>query len=152
MVFILAAVGLFFLLLLSTLWWVRLRGLCKLPDGGTGWEKLGLTLVGGGDRCTKCGQEELPHIWGQGQQPGGPHARRTSAKRSYPTSEVRGSGGECQAAMAQELLRGATPHPRSSGCAGTGGCLWAFMVKLFSLKNTSNCNTFSGLDGIWVFA
>ena len=30
------------------------------------------------------------------------------AKRSYPTSEVRGSGRECQAAMAQEQLRGAT--------------------------------------------
>ena len=32
------------------------------------------------------GQEELPHIRGQGQRP-----------------------------------KGATPHPRSSGCAGTGG-------------------------------
>ena len=49
-----------------------------------------------------------------------------AAKRSYPTSEVRGSGRACQAAMAQERLRGATqvqgqgqrpggatPHPRS---------------------------------------
>ena len=30
-----------------------------------------------------------------------PHARRAAAKRSYPTSEVRGSGQECQAATAQ---------------------------------------------------
>ena len=31
----------------------------------------------------------------------------------YPTSEVRGSGRECQAAMVQEWPRGATPRPRS---------------------------------------
>jgi len=32
-VFFLEAAGLwFFLLLLSVLWWMRLRGLCKLPD------------------------------------------------------------------------------------------------------------------------
>ena len=35
---------------------------------------------------------ELPHIQGQGQKPGGRHARGAAAKRSYPTSEVRGSG------------------------------------------------------------
>ena len=35
------------------------------------------------------------------------------AERSYPTSEVRGSGRECQAAMVQEWPRGATPRPRS---------------------------------------
>ena len=32
-------------------------------------------------------------------------------------SEVRGSGQECQAAMAQEWPRGATPRPRSGGVA-----------------------------------
>ena len=32
----------------------------------------------------------------------------SAAERSYPTSEVRGSGRECQAAMAQERPRGAT--------------------------------------------
>ena len=48
---------------------------------------------------------------------GGPHARRAAAKRSYPTSEVRGSGQECQAATAQELPRGATPGPRSGAAA-----------------------------------
>ena len=30
--------------------------------------------AGGGDRCTKRGREELPHVRGQGQKPGGPHA------------------------------------------------------------------------------
>ena len=39
------------------------------------------------------------------------------AKRSYLTSEVRGSGGECQTVTVQERLRGATPHPRSVGAA-----------------------------------
>ena len=48
---------------------------------------------------------------------GGPHARRVVAKRSYPTSEVRGSGREYQTAKAQERQRGATPHLRS----GAGG-------------------------------
>ena len=59
------------------------------------------------------------HVQGQGQKPGGPHAQRAAAKRSYPTSEVRGSGRECQAATAQERLRGATPRPRS-GAATRG--------------------------------
>ena len=37
----------FFFLLLSALWWMRLRVLCKLPAGrGWWWEKLGLALVG----------------------------------------------------------------------------------------------------------
>ena len=47
-VFFLAPVGLwFFLLLLSTLWCRRLRGLYKLPVGRDWqWEKLGLALVG----------------------------------------------------------------------------------------------------------
>ena len=38
----------------------------------------------------------LPHVQGQGQKPGGPHARGAAAKRSYPTSEVRGSSREEQ--------------------------------------------------------
>ena len=57
------------------------------------------------------GREELPHVWGQGQKPGGPHAWRAAAKRSYPTSEARGGGLEEQlhvqgavAAQAQEKL------------------------------------------------
>ena len=64
-----------------------------------------------------CSREELPHVRGQGQKPGGPHARRAAAKRSYPTSEVRGSGRECQAATAQEWPRRATLRPRSGAAA-----------------------------------
>ena len=60
----------------------------------------------------KRSREELPHLQGQGQKPGGPYARRVAAKRSYPTSEVRGSGQECQALTGQERARGATPCPR----------------------------------------
>ena len=40
-----------------------------------------------------------------------------AAKRSYPTSEVRGSGGEYQTATAEEQWRGASPRPRSGGAA-----------------------------------
>ena len=36
----------------------------------------------------------LPHVRGQGQKPGGLHAQEEAAKRSYPTSEVRGSDRE----------------------------------------------------------
>ena len=43
-------------------------------------------------RRTERGREELPHVRGQGQKPGGPHARGAAAKRSYPASEVRGGG------------------------------------------------------------
>ena len=39
------------------------------------------------------------------------------ARRSYPMSEVRGSGQECQAASAQEWPRVATPRPRSGAVA-----------------------------------
>ena len=39
------------------------------------------------------------------------------AERSYPTSEVRGSGQECQTATAQERPRGATPRPGGGGAA-----------------------------------
>ena len=41
----------------------------------------------------------------------------SAAERSYPTSEVRGSGLECQAATAQERPRGATLCPRSGAAA-----------------------------------
>ena len=72
----------------------------------------GALSAGGCNQCTKRGREELPHVRGQGQKPGGPHARRAAAKRSYPTSEVMGSGRECQAATVQERSRGATPEAR----------------------------------------
>ena len=70
-----------------------------------------MEMFGGCDRRTKCGREELPRIRGQGQKPGGSHARRAAAKRNYPMSEARGSGREEQphvqgavAARAQEGL------------------------------------------------
>ena len=45
---------------------------------------------------------------------GGCESRLTKrCREELPTSEVRGSGLECQAAMAQERPRGATPRPRS---------------------------------------
>ena len=60
-------------------------------------------------RAHKHGREELPDVRGQGQKPGGPHAQGAAAKRSYPTSEVRGGSREEQpnvqgavAARAQE--------------------------------------------------
>ena len=34
------------------------------------------------------GREEPPHMRGQGQKLGGPHAGRAGAKRSYPMSKV----------------------------------------------------------------
>ena len=40
-----------------------------------------------------------------------------SEKRSYPTSEVRGSDRENQTMTVQEQPRGATPRPRSGGMA-----------------------------------
>ena len=64
------------------------------------------------------GWEELPHVRGQGQKPGGPHAQGAAAKRSYPKSEVRGSSQECQAATAQEQQRGAIPRPRPGAADG----------------------------------
>ena len=65
--------------------------------------------------------KELHHVRGQGQRPGRatPRLRSGAAtERSYPTSEVRGSSQECQAATAQEQQRGATPHSRSGAAAG----------------------------------
>ena len=40
-----------------------------------------------------------------------------SAAKSYPTSDVRDNGLECQAATAQERPGGATPRPRSGATA-----------------------------------
>ena len=41
----------------------------------------------------------------------------SAAERSYPKSDVRGSGQVCQAATVQEWPRGATLHPRSGAAA-----------------------------------
>ena len=82
----------------------------------------GALSMGGCNRHIEHSREELPHIRGQRQKPGGPHARRVVAKRNYPTSEVRGSGQECQAAMVQEWPRGAT-HVRGQGQRPRGATL-----------------------------
>ena len=83
------------------------------------WQVAATSTVstGGCDRHTKHSREEVPHVRGQRQMPGGPHVRRAVAKRSYPTSEVRGSGLDSQAATAQELPRGATLRPRTGATA-----------------------------------
>ena len=101
-------------------------------------------------RLTKRHREELPHVRGQGQKlrvPGCDGAGM--AERSYPTSEVRGSGkkelphirgqgqwprgampplrsGEAAwrcnpTSKEQPHVRGATTHPKSSGCMGPRG-------------------------------
>ena len=47
----------------------------------------------------------------------------SAAKRSYPMSEFRDSGLECQAVMAQERPRGASPHLRPGMAPeARGGC------------------------------
>ena len=78
--------------------------------------------------CPKGGgQEELPHVRGQGQQPRVPDCEGAGmAERSYPMSEVRGGGREeipsvrGQGRRREELPRvrgqgrqagGATPRP-----------------------------------------
>ena len=57
-----------------------------------------------------------------GHKLGRPHARGAAAKRSHPTPEARGSGGEeLPNARGRGLQpRGATPRPRSGG-SGAGG-------------------------------
>ena len=45
-------------------------------------------------------------------------ASALSAAESYPTSEIRGGGLECQTVTVQEQPRGATPRPRSGMAAG----------------------------------
>ena len=52
--------------------------------------------TGGHDWHTYHGREELPHVRGHGQKPGGPHAWGEVAERCYPMSEVRSSGQECR--------------------------------------------------------
>ena len=51
--------------------------------------------AGGCSPCTKRRREELPHVEGQGQRPRVPGCNGAgTAERSYPASEVRGSGLE----------------------------------------------------------
>ena len=64
----------------------------------------------------KRGREELPHVRGQGQKPGGPHDRQVAAKRSYPAFEVR--GGDERSYPASEVRGGdreEIPQERGQG-------------------------------------
>ena len=95
--------------------------------------------------CLRGGQEELPHVRGQGQWPRVPGCDGAgAAKRSYPTSEVRGGsheelprirgqgGGREELSHARGQGRwpeGATPGPRSGGCPGAGGLEELFNVQ-----------------------
>ena len=59
--------------------------------------------------------------WPRGATPG--PRPGAAAERSYPLPKARGSGREeLPPARGQgQRLRGATPRPRSGGCAGAGG-------------------------------
>ena len=65
------------------------------PDLGRGVAPLGHAIVRLSQLppCPKGhGQEDLPHVRGQGQQPRVPGCNGAgTAERSYPTSEVRGA-------------------------------------------------------------
>ena len=94
-------------------------------------------------RRTSCpkggGQEELPHVRGQGQRLRVPDCDGAgTAERSYPASEVRGGGWEelphapkpeAKGGSGEEQPHdrgqgrwpgGPTPRPRSPGCVGAG--------------------------------
>ena len=107
----------------------RPRGATPRPRPGA---EAGRTL------CLRCGgQEELPHVRGQRQRQGGATAhprsgavaesarlqQRRSSREELP--DVRGRGGgreELPHARGQgRQPGGATPPPRSGGCAGSGG-------------------------------
>ena len=66
------------------------------------------------------GQEEIPHVQGQGQWPRVPGCDGTGTdERSYPASEVR--GGDEKSYPASEVRGGGReeqPHPRPGAAAG----------------------------------
>ena len=65
----------------------------------------------------KRGQEELPHVRGPGQKPGGPHARGAVAKRSYPPLETRGSSGRSNPPEARGGVWEEQPHVQGAVAA-----------------------------------
>ena len=78
-----------------------------------------LLSAGGCDGRAKRGQEEPPHVRGQGQKPGGPHAWRAAAKRSYPASEV---GGAAERRYPASEVRGSDERSYpASEVRGRGG-------------------------------
>ena len=89
----------------------RPRGVTPCPRSGAVTKSARLRWTGTAEsypasEVRVSGQEELPHVRGQGQKPGGPQARRAAAKRSYPMSEVRGSGREDQTHVQGAVARG----------------------------------------------
>ena len=65
----------------------RLRGATPSPRSGA--------EAGRNPRPKGSGQEELPHVRGQGQRPRVPDCNGAgTAERSYPTSEFRGAAGK----------------------------------------------------------
>ena len=81
----------------------------------------GALSAGSYARCTKHGQEELPHVQGQGQQPRVPGCDGAGTdERSYPTSKVRGRRREELPSVWGQgrQPRGATPRPRPGVAAG----------------------------------
>ena len=69
------------------------------------------------------GQEELPHIWDQGQQPKVPGCEGTGTERRYPTFEARDGGWE-ELPYTWSQGRwpgGSNPPPMSCSCMDAGG-------------------------------
>ena len=82
----------------------RPRGVTPCPRSGAAAKSARL-------QWRRNSGEELPHVRGQGQWPRVPGCDGAgTAKKNYPTSEVRGGGREEQ-----------PPPPRSGGCVGAGG-------------------------------
>ena len=73
----------------------RMDWLDLLAVQGTLKSLLHTTVQAAASRLTKRGQEELPHVRGQGQRPRVPGCDGAgTAERSYPASKVRGGGRE----------------------------------------------------------
>ena len=60
----------------------------------------------------KPGREELPYVWGQGQNP------RSGGQEELPHVQGQRQQPRVPGCDSQEWLRGATPRPRSGAVAG----------------------------------
>ena len=69
-----------------------------------------LDLLGSCNRRTECGREELPHVRGQGQKPGGPHARRGQPRGVTPRLR---SGAAAESARLRRRRNGREELPKS---------------------------------------
>ena len=117
------------------------RGITPHPRSGAAAESARL-------RRLRNGQEELPHARGQGQWPRVPGSDSAgAAERSYPKSEVRGGGRECQAVTAPEQLREATLHPRLEAVAGRTNPQGA--VAVWAQESLEELFHVQGQEGWW---